>query len=269
MTSNIADPHPGHTYLSFLEGLIEEAGEISLKHFRGDLDVTNKNASDQDYDPVTQADREVEEYIRARISEKYPDHGIIGEEFGIKGADGSLIWLIDPIDGTRGFISGTPMWGVLIGLKDADQCLVGAMRQPYSKETYIGDGSRSYLIANKNRTQIKVRKRKRLNEAIICCTHPSMYPTATSQEKFMQLVSRCRFSRYGTDCLGYGMLACGFVDLVVEGGLSAYDIMPLIPVVEGAGGIVTDWQGNSAVDGGFVIAAANDTLHKEAMSLLN
>jgi len=265
----MAEPGPYNAYMDFLEGLIQEAGEISLKHFRGDLDVTNKNASDQDYDPVTQADREVEQYIREKISKKFPDHAIVGEEFGTKDGDGSLTWLIDPIDGTRGFISGAPMWGVLIGLKEADECLVGAMRQPYSRETYIGDGRQSYFIANENRTRMQVGERKSLNEAIICCTHPSMYPTEESRDKFMQLASHCRFSRYGTDCLGYGMLACGFVDLVVEGGLSAYDIMPLIPVVEGAGGVVTDWQGNSAVHGGFVIAACNKELHEQVMAILN
>ena len=256
-------------YLVFLETMIEQAGEISLKHFRGNLTVTDKRQKGKAYDPVTQADRETEEFIRQRISEEYPDHAIVGEEFGAKGGAGSFTWLIDPIDGTRGFISGSPMWGVLVGLKQADECLVGGMRQPYVKETYLGDGDTAYFIRGGERKRIKVRRSESLDKSIVCCTHPSMYPTDETREKFMHVASRCRFSRFGTECLGYGMLAGGYVDLVIEGGLSAYDIMPLIPIVEGAGGIITDWQGNTAVNGGMIIAAAGKKLHGEVLELLN
>ncbi len=256
-------------YIAFLETLIEQAGEVSLKHFRGDLTVTDKRLKGKAYDPVTQADRETEEFIRKRIAEEYPDHAIIGEEFGATGNAGSPTWLIDPIDGTRGFISGSPMWGVLIGLKQADECLVGAMRQPCLKETYVGDGKTAYFIREGKRTRIQVRRCENLDESIICCTHPGMYPTDETREKFMHVISKCRFSRFGTECLGYGMLAGGYVDLVIEGGLSAYDIMPLIPIVEGAGGIVTDWQGNTAINGGLIIAAASKKLHGEVLELLN
>ena len=256
-------------YMEFLETLIEKAGEISLKYFRSDLTVTDKNAAGDKFDPVTRADKEVEAFIRERISKEYPDHAIVGEEFGAKRNEGSHTWLIDPIDGTRGFISGSPMWGVLIGLKEAEECLVGALRQPYVKETYVGNGKTAYFIQAGKRARMKVRWRESLSDAIVCCTHPSMYPTDESREKFMRVISKCQFSRFGTECLGYGMLASGYVDLVVEGGLSAYDIMPLIPIVEGAGGIVTDWQGNTAINGGFIIAAGNKKLHDEVMELLN
>ena len=256
-------------YMLFLEKLIKQAGEISLKYFRSDLVVTDKHQEGEAFDPVTRADRETEEFIRQRIDEAYPDHSIIGEEFGAKSGTGSYTWLIDPIDGTRGFISGTPMWGVLVGLKRGDECLVGAMRQPYTGETWTGNGSTAYFLCRQQRTRIGVRERVDLDEAIVCCTHPAMYPTDEAREKFMSVIARCRFSRYGTECLGYGMLACGYVDLVIEGGLSPYDIMPLIPIVEGAGGIITDWQGNTAVNGGMVIAAASERLHGEALELLN
>lgn len=255
--------------MDFLEALIEKAGEISLKHFRTELVVTDKNDTGDKFDPVTRADREVEEFIRERIAAEYPDHAIIGEEFGTTGSAGSHTWLVDPIDGTRGFISGSPTWGVLIGLKEADECLVGAMRQPYVKETYIGDGETAYFIQAGKRIPMKVRRRDSLADAIVCCTHPSMYPTDESREKFMRVMSKCQFSRLGTECLGYGMLAAGYVDLVIEGGLSPYDIMPLVPIVEGAGGIVTDWQGHTATGGGLVIAAASEKLHYEALQLLN
>ena len=256
-------------YLPFLEDLIEQAGEVSLKYFRSDLAVTDKRQKGSAFDPVTRADRETEEFIRARIAEEYPDHSIIGEEFGAKCGSGPYTWLIDPIDGTRGFISGTPMWGVLIGLKRGDECLAGAMRQPYTGETWIGDGKAAYFIRQQERTRIRVRERTALDKAIVCCTHPAMYPTDETRQKFMGVVARCRFSRFGTECLGYGMLASGFVDLVIEGGLSAYDIMPLIPIVEGAGGIITDWQGNAALNGGLIVAATSKRLHEEVLELLN
>ena len=256
-------------YLPFLEDLIEQAGEISLKYFRSDLAVTDKRQKGEAFDPVTRADRETEEFIRQRITGEYPDHSIIGEEFGVKNRSGPYTWLIDPIDGTRGFISGTPMWGVLIGLKRGDECLAGAMRQPYLGETWTGDGKTAYFIRRQERTRIMVREHVGLGKAIICCTHPAMYPTDETRQKFMGVVDRCRFSRFGTECLGYGMLASGFVDLVIEGGLSAYDIMPLIPIVEGAGGIITDWQGNAALNGGLIVAATNKRLHEEVLELLN
>ena len=262
-TRNSAD------YLPFLESLIEQAGEIPLKYFRSDLAVTDKRQKGKAFDPVTRADRETEEFIRQRIAGAYPDHAIIGEEFGATGGPGSHTWLIDPIDGTRGFISGTPMWGVLVGLKRGDECLAGAMRQPYTGETWTGDGKTAYFLRQQERTRIRVRGHTGLDKAIVCCTHPAMYPTDETREKFMGVIARCRFSRYGTECLGYGMLASGYVDLVIEGGLSAYDIMPLIPIVEGAGGIITDWQGGTAVNGGMVIAASGEKLHGEVLELLN
>lgn len=256
-------------YMLFLEELIEQAGEVSLKYFRSELAVTDKRQKGKAFDPVTRADMETEQFIRARIAAGFPGHAIIGEEFGVKQGAESLTWLIDPIDGTRGFISGTPMWGVLIGLKQGEECLVGAMRQPYLGETWIGDGKTAYFIRRQERTRIRVREYTGLDKAIVCCTHPAMYPTDEAREKFMGVVAGCRFSRYGTECLGYGMLASGYVDLVIEGGLSPYDIMPLIPIVEGAGGIITDWQGNAALNGGLIVAATGKRLHGEVLELLN
>ena len=255
-------------YMAFLEELIEQAGEIPLKYFRTSLAVTDKRRKGEAFDPVTRADRETEAFIRARIAAEYPGHTIIGEEYGTEQGTDSFTWLIDPIDGTRGFISGTPMWGVLTGLKQGDECLAGAMRQPYTGETWIGDGREAYFIRGRERSRIRVRDQAVLADAVVCCTHPAMYPTDEARDKFMGVVARCRFSRYGTDCLGYGMLAAGYVDLVIEGGLSAYDIMPLIPIVEGAGGIITDWQGNTALNGGLIVAATGNRLHDEVLEYL-
>lgn len=262
------DSHISAGYLAFLEELIEQAGEVPLKYFRSDLTVTDKRLKGEAFDPVTRADRETEEFIRAGIAAAYPGHGIIGEELGTTQGKADLTWLIDPIDGTRGFISGTPMWGVLVGLKQADKCLVGAMRQPYTEETWVGDGHSAHFIRRRRRSRIRVREQAKLADAIVCCTHPAMYPTDATREKFTDVVNRCRFSRYGTECLGYGMLASGYVDLVIEGGLSAYDIMPLIPIIEGAGGIITDWQGNPALNGGLIVAASGKQLHGEVLEHL-
>lgn len=255
-------------YLPFLEALIEQAGDIALKFFRSDLVVVDKRRKGAAFDPVTRADQETEAFIRAGIAAEYPGHAIIGEEFGTTPGTDSLTWLIDPIDGTRGFISGTPMWGVLVGLKQGGACLAGAMRQPYTGETWIGDGRTADFLRAQRRARIRVRDQVGLADAIVCCTHPAMYPTDAARERFLDVVARCRFSRYGTECLGYGMLACGYVDLVIEGGLSAYDIMPLIPIVEGAGGIITDWQGNTALHGGLIVAATGKRLHAEVLEYL-
>ena len=255
-------------YLEFLVATIERAGDLALRYFRGRLQVDDKGDG-RVFDPVTRADREVERFIREQIAAAYPGHNIIGEEFAAKETADSMTWIIDPIDGTRGFVAGLPTWGTLLGLMDGEACVVGGMRQPCGGETWAGDGRRSYFIRNGARTENKTRSCDQLADAVLCCTHPCMYPTAESLAGFNRVLRACRFSRFGTDCLGYGMLAGGYVDLVIEGGLSAYDIMPLIPVIEGAGGIVTDWQGGSAAHGGLVLAAANERLHEQAMGLLN
>ena len=254
-------------YLDFLVKTIEEAGELALRYFRGKLQVDNKGDG-RVFDPVTRADKEVEQFIRDRIAAAYPEHNIIGEEFADKKTAAGMTWIIDPIDGTRGFVSGLPTWGTLLGLMDGERCVAGGMRQPFTKETWAGDGRRSYFIHDKIKTENKTRQRDKLAEAVLCCTHPLMYPTPESLAAFNRVLRACQFSRFGTDCLGYGMLAGGYVDLVIEGGLSAYDIMPLIPIIEGAGGIVTDWQGAPATNGGLIIAAANERLYEEALGLL-
>lgn len=267
--NNTNDSPAPNGCLAFLERVIEQAGEIALQYFRRELAISDKSGGEGKFDPVTRADREVEEFIRREILAQYPDHAIIGEELGTTTSTGAPTWLIDPIDGTRGFLSGLPTWGVLAGVRDADACLAGAMRQPCLGETWLGDGRESFLIGAGRRALMKTRRRRKLGDAVVCCTHPDMYATNTQREKFTDVVERCRFSRFGTDCLGYGMLAAGCVDLVVEGGLSAYDIMPLIPVVQGAGGIITDWRGDTAMNGGMIVAAGDARLHDEVLRLLN
>ncbi len=253
-------------YLDFAIGLTAEAGRIALHYFRQPIQVSNK-ASGALFDPVTAADKEIEAYIRSRIGERYPQHSIIGEEGEDRiGAD-SLSWFIDPIDGTRGFVAGSPMWGTLIGLVDGEKCLVGLMHQPFVGETYIGSAAGAWLINAQGRRRIQTSEKDRLSDAVLACTHLSMFAQG-ERDAFARVADACRFSRFGTDCYGYALLAHGLVDIVVEAGLAAYDIVAMIPIVEAAGGIITDWQGGPAHQGGRIVAAANSALHEQALSEL-
>ena len=251
--------------LEFAKLIAEEAGQIALRYFRTNLNITSK--SDSRFDPVTIADQSIEKLLREKISEKFPDHGIIGEEQGVTKGN-KFTWVIDPIDGTSAFISGSPMWGILIGLTENDKPLLGVMHQPWMKETFYADSNSSWWAQESSTQQIKTRQTKSLADANLFCTHPSMFTTEKDQKLFKSVADSCQYSRYGSDCYGYCLLSAGFVDLVIEGSLQPYDIVPLIPIIESAGGIVTDWQGKPAVEGGKIVAAANKTLHESALSLL-
>ena len=246
---------------------MERAGDVAMRYFRQPLDIYNK-AAKRSFDPVTRADREVEAMIRERIGATYPDHGIHGEEEGRTGTECSYTWIIDPIDGTRGYICGSPMWGMLLGLKLEDQCLLGVMHQPYLQETWYGSKDGAFTRRDGATQPLRCSTTTQLSEAVICCTHPSMFRNEDDAGAFHGLERRCRYSRYGTECLGYGLLAAGYVDLVVEADLEAYDIAPLIPIVKAAGGVVSNWDGGGAHDGGRVLAAANPQLHARALDLI-
>lgn len=258
-----------------LEQLVEFAvytaqasGEIALKYFRADPEVSNKQESRR-FDPVTLADTEVEAFIRERIREQFPEHTVIGEEAGETTGSGDVCWFIDPVDGTRGFVAGSPMWGTLLGMMKGDTCALGLMHQPFVGETFVGSELGAFRITGDERTGITTSRTGQIADAVLCCTHLSMFHTARSLDRFIGMAEACRFSRFGTDCYGYAMLAQGTADLVVEGGLKHFDIMPLIPLVEAAGGVVTDWEGNSVAGGGDVVAAANASLHEQALELLS
>lgn len=253
---------------AFAEDVILKAGDVALRYFRADLEMENK-ADNGSYDPVTRADREVEAYIRTRIHEQFPDHDIIGEEYGEERRSADNVWIIDPIDGTRGFVAGTPMWGMLLGLMTADRCEVGLMRQPLLDETYVGSEVGAFVIDGKGRRPLHTRATSKAEEGILCCTHINMFKTDDQWERFRRVLSACRFSRFGTDCYAYGLLARGLVDMIVEADLETYDIVPLIPLVEAAGGVISDWHGGSALNGGAVVAAANAELHEQILEILN
>ncbi len=253
--------------LDFAKQTILAAGELALKHFRQPIAVDNKLAG-QGFDPVTCADREVEAYLRKQLGERFPDFGFVGEEDGVTQGAAEIDWIIDPIDGTKAFISGFPTWGILLGLKQGEQILAGLMHQPVTGELFFGSADNGGLQQNGKITGLQTKPTERLADAILYCTHESMFVAEANLAAFRRISDKARLQRFGGDCYAYCMLALGQVDLVVEDTLQPYDIIPLIPIIEAAGGVVTDDKGSTPVEGGFVIAAATRQLHEEAMSLL-
>ena len=252
-------------YLGFARTAARAAGEAILPYFRSRMQVTNKVAG-RGFDPVTLADQAGERVIRAAIESAYPDHGIFGEEFGLKPGNG-LTWVIDPIDGTRAFMTGMLHWGVLLALFDGEQPIVGVMYQPYTDELFSGDNERArYERAGQSKSLV-TSACERVDEACLSTTGIDWLP-ATEQERFAQLSRATKLTKMGGDCYLFGMLAMGSLDLGVEAGLNPYDIQALMPIVRGAGGIVTSWDGGNPSLGGTVLASATQALHVEAMALL-
>ncbi len=252
-------------YLAFGEKLADAARAVTLKYFRVPLDVEHKPGKG-DFDPVTRADREAETAIRDLIATTYPDHGILGEEHGsdTRGAN-SIHWVIDPIDGTRAFISGLPLWGTLIALNDGAHPVLGIVDLPATGERFVG-GPRLARLGDRD---LKVRSCPSLAAATLSTTAPDLFATDRDRAAFMEVAGRVRLTRYGYDCYAYCMVAAGFIDLVVESGLEAYDVQALIPLIEAAGGIITSWDGGPAQNGGRIIAAGDKQVHAEALSILN
>jgi histidinol phosphatase-like enzyme (inositol monophosphatase family) len=252
---------------AFLESLATRSGEAILPFFRTQLPVTDKGGAGRRFDPVTEADRAAETVLRRMIRETFPAHGILGEEFADENLDAEFVWVLDPIDGTRAFICGLPVWGTLIGLLRAGTPVMGVMHQPYIGEIFRGDGAQASLKSARGVRPLRTRPCTRLADAHVMTTDPALF-TPEEMEGFAQVRSAARLTRYGTDCYAYAMLAGGHVDCVIESGLKPYDIVALIPIIEGAGGIVTTWDGKSAKDGGQIIAAATPQLHEQAMAML-
>jgi myo-inositol-1(or 4)-monophosphatase len=237
-----------------------------MPHFRRKIAVENKDARGG-FDPVTAADRAAERVVRKAIRARFPDHGITGEEYGsVEGSD--YRWVIDPIDGTRAFIIGAPMWGTLIGLLADGTPTIGLMSQPFTRERYWSDGKSSRWSGPDGKAKaIRTRPCTRLSSAILTTTHPDLF-AGEDAKAFAAVRKIARMTRFGGDCYGYCLLAAGHVDLVIEAGLKPYDIVALIPIIENAGGIVTTWDGRPATDGGRIIAAGDARVHREAMELL-
>jgi histidinol phosphatase-like enzyme (inositol monophosphatase family) len=245
--------------------LARTAGGIAQAHFRQPVVVENKGVSS--FDPVTNADRAIERVLRAAIVARYPDHGIVAEEEGERAGKSDYTWFIDPIDGTRAFMTGSPLWGSLIGLVRGTRPLFGLLAQPVLEEVFFGGPSGSWLIKAERRDRLRSRPCDSLANAVLASTHPDMF-SGERATAFRSLSERCLLTRYGGDCYNYAMLAAGYLDLVVESQLKPYDIVPLVPILEGAGCIVTDWQGRPPLAGGDVVAAGSLELHRVALDLL-
>jgi myo-inositol-1(or 4)-monophosphatase len=251
---------------SFVEQLADASGQVILPFFRARLDVMDKGAHGH-FDPVTEADRAAELIIRQRIQAMFPTHGIRGEEHGTHAGDGIHEWIIDPIDGTRAFVCGLPTWGTLIGFAKNGRAVLGAMNQPYVGERFMGDGARAWMTHAGTTRKLVTRPCAHLADAALATTSPRLF-TGKDADAFARIESGVRHCRFGTDCYAYALLAAGQIDLVVEAGLQSYDIAALIPIIEGAGGVVTTWDGGNALEGGRIVAAGDARLHAAALERL-
>lgn len=244
----------------------DAAGAAILPYFRQSK-LGTENKERQGFDPVTIADRAAEQEMREVLRRHRPDDGIWGEEYGrVEGPSGRL-WVLDPIDGTRGFISGTPTWGVLVALNQGAGPLLGVIDQPYTGERFAGSLTGARMKGPQGEHRIAVRHTRALADATLFTTFPEV---GTPQERaaFEAVARTVQLTRYGMDCYAYALLAAGQIDLVIEAGLNPYDIQAPIAVIEAAGGIVTNWQGGPAHGGGQVIAAATPELHAQALRII-
>lgn len=251
----------------FVDRLTSAAGETILPFFRTTIGVENKGRGGL-FDPVTAADRAGERAMRSLIEKTFPEHGIVGEEYGNLRADAEFVWVLDPIDGTRSFITGMPGWGTLVGLLRQGAPVFGQMHQPFTKERFSGDGMVARYRGPSGDRRLRARSCAGLAEAVLMTTTPRLFDAA-ELASFSDIESAARLTRFGGDCYAYCMLAAGHVDLVVEAGLQPYDIVPLIPIIEGAGGIVTTWDGGSATKGGRIVAAGDRRAHAAALEVLS
>jgi len=253
-------------FAAFVDELAGVAGETIRPFFRTALGVENKSRSG-DFDPVTAADRAAEAAMRALIKRTFPAHGIVGEEFGAERADAEYVWVLDPIDGTKSFICGLPIWGTLIGLTRGGESIYGMMHQPFTGEYFIGDGKAARYRGPAGDRALRTRTCGALADAVLMTTSPLLMQE-TDRSSFAKVEQAVRLSRYGGDCYAYCVLAAGHVDLLIETELKPHDVLPLIPIIEGAGGVITTWEGGRPHDGGRVIAAGDKRVHAQAMALL-
>ncbi|MPZ56510.1 MAG: histidinol-phosphatase [Rhizobiales bacterium] len=253
-------------FAAFIERLATVSGETILPFFRTALAIEDKPGK-RGFDPVTEADRAAEAAMRALIHEMFPDHGIIGEEYGSEHTDAEYVWVLDPIDGTKSFISGMPAWGTLIGLARLGEPVFGMMHQPFARERFTGDGAAAWYRGPTGDRDLRVRPCAGLQDAVLFTTSPRLM-NAADRSAFERVEELARLSRYGGDCYAYCMVAAGHVDLVIETELKAHDVMALIPIVIGAGGIMTTWENGAPQHGGRIVAAGDKRVHAEALKLL-
>jgi myo-inositol-1(or 4)-monophosphatase len=247
--------------------MADAARQAVLPYFRSaGLAADNKQV--QGFDPVTEGDRATERAMRAVLAQRRPDDAVIGEEFGSQPGTTGVTWVLDPIDGTRGFLSGTPTWGVLVAAARDGVPVFGIVDQPYIGERFWGGLGQAAMTGPQGQRALSVRGDRPLNRAILFTTFPEVGSRAEATA-FAEVAERVQLTRYGMDCYAYALLAAGQIDLVIEAGLSNYDIQAPLAVIEAAGGIVTDWHGGPAHAGGRVLAAAGRQQHEAALAVLS
>jgi myo-inositol-1(or 4)-monophosphatase len=251
----------------FALDLANAAAKEILPFFRQDIQVDVK--SGVVWDPVTEGDRAGERIMRSMIEARYPDHGIHGEEYGLKPSRSGFTWVLDPVDGTRAFICGMPTWATLIGLNFEDRPVVGVMNQPFVGETFYGNPEGAWSRHHGASRKLSTRAARPLNQAVFTTTAPELYRSNAEKAVLKRLNEATRLTRYGGDAYFFCVLAAGRVDLALDAHMEPYDIAPLIPIIEGAGGIVTTWERAPAAKGGNVIAASSAQLHEEALAVIN
>ncbi|WP_313437062.1 histidinol-phosphatase [Stenotrophomonas sp.] len=261
MSSNIS----GAVDISFLHQLADLADAQTLSRFRTPIDVDAKYKEGDKFDPVTDADRQAEVAMRALIRERFPEHAILGEEFGSEG-DGDFRWVLDPVDGTKPFICGIPVWGTLIGLTHKGVATRGMMSQPFTGERFWADADGAWHQRGSSVERMHTR-RVDLSEAILHTTSPQGYQGALA-EGFARLKDQVRMTRYGGECYAMVMVAAGHIDLALEPALQPYDIVALIPIIEKAGGVVTRLDGGRPEIGGPVLISGSAVLHEHALEIL-
>lgn len=254
-------------FSGFTNRLASASGDLILPYFRTTLSIDNKRPGG-DFDPVTEADRAAEAVMRRMIKASFPQHGIVGEEFGAENEHAEYVWVLDPIDGTKSFISGFPIWGTLIALMHNGVPAFGMMHQPYIGERFTGDNGAARYAGPSGERKLNVRRCPSLAEATLFTTSPLLMNEG-DREIYRTVEREVRLQRYGGDCYAYCLLASGHLDLVIETELKSYDVAALVPIITGAGGVITTWEGKPAYHGGRVIAAGDKRVHDAALRLLN
>ena len=253
--------------IAFANRLADTGGAVIRPYFRKPIIVSHKDGKAA-FDPVTEADRGAERAIRDLIARERPDDAILGEEFGETPGKNEFRWVLDPVDGTRAFITGRHEWGSLIALEEAGVPVLGILDQPVLGERFIGVNGAAQLVQAGRGTALKTRACAELKDAVLCATDPSAYFSPGEITAFSRVKAQARMTRYGGDCYLFAALALGFVDLVIEAGFHAWDAAALIPIVQGAGGMMTSWDGGSAAAGNTIVAAGDKRVHAAAMKLL-
>jgi myo-inositol-1(or 4)-monophosphatase len=265
-------------FAAFVDRLAQVASEVILPFFRSSIGAEDKSRGGV-FDPVTEADRGAEAAMRRLISQTFPAHGVIGEEYGADRPDAEYVWVLDPIDGTKSFISGLPTWGTLIGLMHRGRPVYGMMSQPFTRERYFGDGKRTRIRSlaisrgenppsEWTTRTLRTRGCGSLAEATLMTTNPLLIKDESDRAAYRAIEAGARLVRYGGDCYAYCALAAGFVDLIVETNLKPHDVVALVSIIEGAGGKITTWDGGEAAKGGRIIAAGDPGLHEVARKRL-